>query len=111
MMRFRSRSLLSTVAAVLVVGVLAAILVSTRTIAEEPRATPAGRGDVVLIRCDVLGTEPVVGAFQSNSGAPVKRSASCAESLSILLKDGFTFRDIGLSTGDKAGFVVYTLTR
>lgn len=77
---------------------------------EGPRDRPS-RGDVVIMRCSVGSADLAVTAYQGNSSTPAKRSASCAESISALMKDGFVIRDVGHYDDEKLGFVVYTLLR
>jgi hypothetical protein len=99
------------------VTLAAAVLVFT-TVGHEPQAqerSPAGRdlkGDVVLVRCDTAGgADLLITAYQGSTTAPAKKSSSCPESLSLLIKDGFAIRDIGHYDHEKAGFVVFTLLR
>ena len=69
------------------------------------------RGDVVIMRCSAGSADLAVTAYQGSPSTPAKRSASCAESISALTKEGFMIRDVGHYDDEKLGFVVYTLLR
>lgn len=65
-------------------------------------------GEVILLRCKT-GADFAVVAYQGSASAPSKKSNSCPETLSLLLKDGFVIHDVGHSVD--VDFVVYTLMR
>ena len=67
-------------------------------------------GDVIMMRCVTDGPRFAVTGFDGSSQAPGKKSDSCAEELSLLLREGFTVRDVGHSDVDKK-YLVVTLTR
>ena len=69
------------------------------------------RGDVVILRCSVVGADLPVTAYQGGPSTPGKKSTSCVESLSSLMKEGFTIRDTGHYDDEKMGFVVFTMLR
>lgn len=96
--------------AVILIGVaVAAGMLSQRTAAQEARpAAKASGHDVIMFKCKTDG-EFGISAFQGSANAPAKRSSNCPETLSLLMKDGFAIRDIGLSTD--ADLVVFTVVR
>ena len=93
------------------VVVLVAAAAGLAALVHAPAAADSRGGDVVMIRCNVATVEPVVGSFQGSTSAPGKKSGNCAESLSLLMRDGFQIRDIGHYDDEKLGFVLYTLVR
>ena len=108
----RQRVLIMTLIG-LVVTLGSAIVFSTLapivSAGEEVEKSIQGKNDVILMRCDTVGSELSVLAWGASSSSPSKRSDNCAEVLSILLKDGFTIKDIGHN--NDADQVVYTLMR
>ena len=80
--------------------------------AGPPKAaeTERFRGDVIMMRCATDGPTFRVTGFGGSTQAPGKKAEVCPEELSLLLRDGFTIRDVGHSDVDKK-YVVYTLTR
>jgi hypothetical protein len=97
-------------AGVLLLGIgWAALLSSSPSAVAQPAPPP--RGDVVLIACTGSGTDFKLTAYQGSPGTPAKKSGSCAENLSVLIKDGFLLRDVGQNDADRTGLVVYTLVR
>ena len=77
-------------------------------------STPSTAGptvDIVVVRCDAAGRNPSVTAFQGSTRAPTARAPECAETLSLLMSDGFALRDVGHYDEPKAGFALYTLAR
>ena len=100
-------------ACVLVVGIGVATLVSSSSTASAQPLPPGPppKGDVVLIGCVGGGADFKLTAYQGSAGTPAKKSGSCAENLSVLMKEGFALRDIGQNQADKSGLVVFTLVR
>lgn len=98
---------------VLALGIGAAALVSSSSsaIAQPHPAGPPPKGDVVLLGCSGGGSEFKLTAYQGSAGTPAKKSGSCAENLSVLIKEGFVVRDIGQNDAEKIGLVVFTLVR
>lgn len=68
-------------------------------------------GEVVLMRCEVGVKQPTVRAYQASTHAPEQKSSSCAESLALLLKDGFELRETGHYDERQDPFMVMALTR
>lgn len=67
--------------------------------------------DVVMMRCNTTDASFSATGYQGNSGTPSKRSGSCSENISQLMKDGFVIHDIGHYDTEKAGYLVVTMTR
>ena len=67
--------------------------------------------DVVMMRCNTTDADFTATGYKGNSGTPAKRSNSCSENISQLLKDGFVIQDIGHYDMEKAGYLVVTMTR
>ena len=108
-----SRYVLS-MAAVGIVGVIGLATLGLDSAYGQPEGPPRDRmlkGDVVIMRCSAGSQDLAVTAYQGSPSTPAKRSASCAESISALTKDGFMIRDVGHYDDEKLGFVVYTLLR
>lgn len=99
-------ALVLALAAIWIFGALSEGAAAAVTSADEK---PFG-GDVIMMRCVTDGPRFAVTAFEGSSQAPGKKSDSCAEELSLLLRGGFTVRDVGHSDVDKK-YVVVTLTR
>ena len=109
----RSRQLL-WMAAVGILGVIGLATLGLGSAYGQPEGPPKDRmmrGDVVIMRCSAGSADLAVTAYQGSPSTPAKRSASCAESISALTKDGFMIRDVGHYDDEKLGFVVYTLLR
>ena len=78
-------------AAVVVVAVVVPI---TGVLAQE--AAPAGRGvDIVLIRCGTDAPQLSLTAYEGSTRAPAQKSTSCSENISLVMREGFTIKDIG----------------
>ena len=93
--------------AALVVLSMAVMLLTQSVTASTPRSPS---GEVILMRCNTGGKVFFTAAYQGSSTAPSKRSDECPENLSLLLKEGFSIRDIGHYDFEN-DFVVYTLIR
>jgi hypothetical protein len=107
-MRRRTRVVLAAAVAAGVIALISATL-SSNVIAEQEK--PATRGkDVILVRCSTSGMNFTTTAYQGSAAAPSRRSESCPETLSILLRDGFTIFHVAHSDID-ADYLVYTLLR
>lgn len=108
------KSRLVALAGVLLVGLALAVgaVISRASLAQTESATlRAAKGDVVLIRCETSAADLHVSAYQGSTAAPPKKSSGCAESVSLLLKDGFAIRDMGRYTDETKGYMVITLIR
>ena len=92
------------------IAVWAITALSPSPTAQERRSTSAPRGDVILMRGDTGGLKFSVTAYEKSTAAPTKKTESCSENLSLLMKDGFVIRDIGHHDQEK-DFVIYTLVR
>ena len=63
---------------------------------------------MVLLKCD-SGFK--VTLYQGNTSAPTKKSGDCAESVSRLVREGFTITNVGHYDRQQAPFTVYTFVR
>ena len=75
-------------------------------------AAPKASGtsaEVIMLRCDT-DANFTVKAYLGSTKAPAKRSDSCPETLSLLMRGGFHVLNVSHSDHD-ADFVVYTLLR
>jgi hypothetical protein len=98
-------------AAVVAAGVIALILATFSGDAVAEREKPdSGQKDVILVRCSTDGLKFTTTAYQGSTAAPGRRSESCPETLSLLLKDGFSIFHVAHSDID-ADYLVYTLLR
>ncbi len=97
--------------AVLGVALVAGAAVSWSSLAQGEQSAKVTRGDVVMIRCDTSSPDLRVSAYQGSAAAPAKHSGSCAESISLLLKDGFSIRDMGRYSDQTMGYMVITLMK
>jgi hypothetical protein len=97
--------------ALLATALLALLLgtVSHEAVAEKRKFTPDGR-DVVLIRCSTEGLHFTTTAYQGSTVAPDKRAENCPETISLLLKEGFTIFHTAHSDVD-SDYLVYTMLR
>lgn len=82
--------------------------IASGMLAATASAGESGETDVVILRCR-LATEIAVVSYAASTGAPAKKSDSCAQALSQLLKDGFRIKQYGISDG--TDYAVYTLLR
>ncbi len=96
-----------------VVSLLAVVATQSQSPLAGDDGPQAGRtkGDVVMIRCTVSGSDPSLSAYQGSAGTPAKKTGGCVDNLSLLLKDGFEVRDVGHYDEEKSSFVLYTLIR
>ncbi len=92
------------------IAVWAIAALSPSPTAQERPSTSPPRWDVILMRCDTGGLKFSITAYEKSTAAPAKKTESCSENLSILMKDGFVIRDIGHHDQEK-DFVIYTLVR
>ena len=95
-------------AAVVVVALL--LFSSSLFVAAGSQTARAGK-DVIMMRCNTTDADFTASGYKGNSGTPAKRSNSCSENISQLLKDGFVIQDIGHYDMEKAGYLVVTMTR
>lgn len=107
-MRRRASVVLAAVVAAGVVALTSAAF-SRNAIAEQEKPTTRGK-DVILVRCSTGGMNFTTTAYQGSAATPSRRSESCPETLSILLKDGFSIFHVAHSDID-ADYLVYTLLR
>ena len=98
-----------TAALTVALFVLAVVFVSDDAVADLPDTTAADGKDVILLRCETA-KEFKVTAFEGSPAAPARRSDSCPEALSLLLKGGFEIRHVAHADTD-AHYLVYTLLR
>ena len=95
------------------VVVVALLLFSSSLFVTSGQTGKSGRAsrDVVMMRCNTTDADFTASGYKGNSGTPAKRSNSCSENISQLLKDGFVIQDIGHYDMEKAGYLVVTMTR
>ena len=63
--------------------------------------------EVIMMRCSTDGSSFPVKAYHGSTNAPAKRSDSCPETLSLLMRAGFHVLNVSYSDHD-ADFVVYS---
>jgi len=102
----RSRIALASGAVVVV-----AVLVFSSSLFVTSGESRRQGNDVVMMRCNTADATFEATGYQGNSGTPSKRSNTCTENISQLLKDGFAIQDIGHYDMEKAGYVVITMVR
>lgn len=98
--------LLVVAATAVVAGAAGMWWAATPAVAQSVRSTP----DIVLVRCDSRGGGFQVTAYSASSSGPQKRTSECAETLSILAREGFVVRDTGYPISE-SGTVIFTLGR
>ncbi|MDH3283651.1 MAG: hypothetical protein OEQ13_02845 [Acidobacteriota bacterium] len=82
---------------------VAAIAVAFAVNSESPAQAVAdvrsegGAHDVVLVQCAKRAEGFVVVAYEGSSAAPAQRSSGCAETVSLLLRDGYGLVNTGHS--------------
>ena len=101
-----SRKLVYLLAGAFVVVLAAA---SLGVLSEPAAAEGRNRYDIVFLRCDVSSGFRVL-AYTGSAGAPSKSSDNCAETISVLNRDGFSVEQV-LDFDIEKGFLVYMLIR
>lgn len=93
------------IAALLLVALAAGLALTTR---DAAAADPPRRGDVVMLRCDPVGLRVV--KYKGSTETPGKKSDSCPQAISLLLRDGFKISSVGYGD-EETEFALFTLLR
>ena len=87
------RNVLLGVAVAAIVGIAVGVSISG---AQAEDIAPAARAvDIVLIRCGTDSAKLSLTAYEGSTRAPARKSDSCSENISLVLREGFTIKDIG----------------
>lgn len=104
------RSMLGVVIVAAVAATVAVVLSATTRAQETRTAAEGGRGgEVVMLQCRVASGSITVSSYQASTEAPAKRTDSCSQTLSELMRNGFTIQHQGLS--QEATYAFYMLLR
>jgi hypothetical protein len=92
-------------------GALAVVLaaLSFGLFSGPAEAEARNRYDIVFVRCDVNAGFRVQ-AYTGSAAAPSRNSDNCAETISVLNRDGFSVEQVSKFDVEK-GFLVYMLVR
>ena len=100
------------VIATAIASIAVALLVGAVTVgasAEAAETTTARARDVVILQCARKQDGFAVSVYEASTAAPAQRSKSCAETLSLLLRDGFVMQPIAQS--DQTDVLIHALVR
>jgi len=93
-----------------ILGLALLVTLSQRAKAEVPLAAArTSKGDIVMMSCRTGSSAFTVTTYQGSTAGPPKKTDSCPQTLSDLVREGFTIRHIGVN--EEVDFFVYTLER
>ena len=106
----RKRLVIALPVLLAVLGLVVLVTLPQSATAEVlPGAGQPPKGDIVMMSCRTGPSAFTVSSYQGSTAVPPKKTDSCPQTLSDLVREGFTIRHIGVT--DDVDFFVYTLER